>query len=195
MLCCSLLQASDSVRWQPRRRGTGMPAPGGGARGGAAADSLSTAGRTYCLWLRCVRARRMSKGAACRASSAQVDRQGWASGRRGRGRPTVRRGGHGPGDGLARRRGVMQCRGRTCWANADWMYAMCAGCLLGWAWASRVWGWVRSRGLVEGGARACELRVAVRCDARVEAGTRGLAAGRARASCVTGLRNLGHRQR
>ena len=43
---------------------------------------------------------------------------------------------------------------------------------------------------MEGGALACELRVAVRCDARVEleAGARGLAAGRARASCVTGLR-------
>ena len=47
---------------------------------------------------------------------------------------------------------------------------------------------MRSRGLVEGGARACALRVAVRCDVRVEAGARGLAAGRARASCVTGLR-------
>ena len=47
---------------------------------------------------------------------------------------------------------------------------------------------MRSRGLAEGGARACALRVAVRCDARVEAGERGLAAGRARASCVTGLR-------
>ena len=41
-----------------------------------------------------------------------------------------------------------------------------------------------------GGARACALRVAVRCDARVEAGTRGLAAGRARASFAMGLRIL-----
>jgi hypothetical protein len=41
-----------------------------------------------------------------------------------------------------------------------------------------------------GGARACALRVAVRCDARVEAGTRGLAAGRARASCAMGLRTF-----
>ena len=41
-----------------------------------------------------------------------------------------------------------------------------------------------------GGARACALRVAVRCDARVEAGARGLAAGRARASCVMGLRTF-----
>ena len=46
---------------------------------------------------------------------------------------------------------------------------------------------------MEGGARACALRVAVRCDARVEAGARGLAAGRARASCVMGLRTfIGH---
>jgi len=47
---------------------------------------------------------------------------------------------------------------------------------------------LRSRGLVVGGARACALRVAVRCDVCVEAGTRGLAAGRERASCATGLR-------
>ena len=39
-----------------------------------------------------------------------------------------------------------------------------------------------------GGARACALRVAVRCEARVEVGTRGLAAGRARASFAMGLR-------
>ena len=51
---------------------------------------------------------------------------------------------------------------------------------------------MRTRGLVKGGARACALRVAVRCDARVEAGARGLAAGRARASCVTGLRIYSH---
>ena len=43
---------------------------------------------------------------------------------------------------------------------------------------------------MEGGARACALRVAVLCDARVEAGARGLAAGRARASCVMGLRTF-----
>ena len=60
MFCCSQLQASDFVRWQPRRRGTGVPAPGGGARGGAAADSLCTAGRACCLWLLCVCAHRVS---------------------------------------------------------------------------------------------------------------------------------------
>jgi hypothetical protein len=46
---------------------------------------------------------------------------------------------------------------------------------------------------VVGGARACALRVAVRCEARVEVGTRGLAAGRARASFAMGLR-IFHRE-
>ena len=45
-----------------------------------------------------------------------------------------------------------------------------------------------------GGARACALRVAVRCEARVEVGTRGLAAGRARASFAMGLSSLEKRK-
>ena len=135
--CC---QPSDCVRCQPGCRGTREPAPGGSAREGASADSLSMAGRTCGLCLRRDRARRMSTGTGCRTSSAQCDRQGWASGGAGRGRSTARGGEIGPGDGLARRRGVMQCQGRECWANVDWVFAMCVGCLLGWAWASRVWG-------------------------------------------------------
>ena len=71
-----------------------VPAPIGDAREDAAADLLSMAGRT-CAAMACVlcgRAR-MSTGADCRTSSAPFDRQGWASGERGRGRSTVWRGG------------------------------------------------------------------------------------------------------
>ena len=45
------------------------------------------------LWAAYCGRARMSTGADCRTSSAQVDRQGWASGERGRGRSTVWRGG------------------------------------------------------------------------------------------------------
>jgi hypothetical protein len=93
MLGCALLPAQCCVCCQPGCRGTGEPAPGGSAREGAAADSLSMAGRTCGLWLRHARARSMSTGAVCRTSSAHSDRQGWASGGAGRGRPTVRGGG------------------------------------------------------------------------------------------------------
>jgi len=112
-----------------------------------------------CAW-RCARClvKRGWPGAHCRGLCAAIVSAAWAqmltagqiahkvTGRAGRreGRggadPRSGEGGHGPGDGLARRRGVMQCQGRVCWANVDWVYAMCAGCLLGWAWASRVWG-------------------------------------------------------
>ena len=90
VLCC---QPSQCVRCQPGCRGTGEPAPGSSAREGASADSLSMAGRTCGLCLRRDRARRMSTSVGCRTSSAQCDRQGWASGGAGRGRSTARGGG------------------------------------------------------------------------------------------------------
>ena len=41
--------------------------------------------------------------------------------------PQSGEGGLGPGDGLARRGGLVRCRGRVCWANAE-LCAQCVGC-------------------------------------------------------------------
>ena len=38
--------------------------------------------------------------------------------------PRVGEGGYGPGAGLARRGGLVRCRGRTCWASVVWVCAM-----------------------------------------------------------------------
>ena len=109
----------------------------------------------------CDRTRSMRTDADCRTGSAQVDRQGWASVRRGRGRPTFRRGGTWPG-----RRAHAQGRARAmpwegmlgkCWNGC----AMCWLFVQGWGREFRarcVLGW---RALAEGCARASRARAAV----------------------------------
>ena len=81
------------MRVRPGRRGTGEPAP--------VRLRLEMCPLPREAWLagcvlpwpvRCNRVRSLGTNADCRTNSAQVDRQVWASGGRGRGRFTVRRG-------------------------------------------------------------------------------------------------------
>ena len=99
-------------------------------------------------------------------------------------------GGHGSGGGLARRGGLVRCRGRVCWANAE-MGAQCAGCLCkagaGSFGRGACWAGERLRRAVRGRVGR-ELRYDVECGLwRSSAGCRG---GGVRASCAMGLRNF-----
>ena len=96
-----------------------------------------------CAW-RCARClvKRGWPGAYCRGLCAAIVSAAWAqmltagqiahkligrSGRReggGEADPRVGEGGYGPGAGLARRGGLVRCRGRTCWASVVWVCAM-----------------------------------------------------------------------
>ena len=111
------------------------------------------------------------------------------AGRRGGGGgagPQPGEGGHGPGDGLARRRGLMRCGGRVCWANAE-LCAQSDGCSRKAVQGSRgcgaCWAGERLRRAVRG-LVGRELRCDVRCGlSRASAGCRG---GGLRASCAWG---------
>ena len=111
------------------------------------------------------------------------------AGRRGGGGgagPQPGEGGHGPGDGLARRRGLMRCGGRVCWANAE-LCAQSVGCSRKAVQGSRgcgaCWAGERLRRAVRG-LVGRELRCDVRCGlSRASAGCRG---GGLRASCAWG---------
>ena len=100
--------------------------------------------------------------------------------------PQPGEGGHGPGDGLARRRGLMRCGGRVCWANAE-LCAQSVGCSRKAVQGSRgcgaCWAGERLRRAVRG-LVGRELRCDVRCGlSRASAGCRG---GGLRASCAWG---------
>ena len=104
--------------------------------------------------------------------------------------PQSGEGGLGPGDGLARRGGLVRCRGRVCWANAE-LCAQCVGCSCKAVQGSRGCGacWAGERlrravrGLV-GREPRCDMRSWLW---RASAGCRG---GGLRASCAMRLRHL-----